>query len=125
MPVWFIKHSPNILSASEKQSLAKSITELYVSVGLPPFYVQVHFIQDEPNSAFIGGEVHPNFAALTIYHIARAFRTDDQKQRFLSRIDAIINPVFEPKGMDWEYFITESPRDLWKINGMVPPEAGL
>lgn len=45
------------------------------------------------------------------------------KKRFLSRVDAVLNPMFEPKGMDWEYFITEAPRDLWKINGLVPPEA--
>ena len=33
--------------------------------------------------------------------------------------------MMEGKGdVDWEYFVNESPRDLWKINGMVPPLPG-
>ncbi|KAJ5086144.1 hypothetical protein N7532_010915 [Penicillium argentinense] len=124
MPVWYIKHSSNTILPDEKVQLAKSITQLYVSYGLPPFYVQVHFIEDVPGTAFIGGEVHPNFAAITIYHVARSFPNDEAKQRFLSRVDSILNPILEPKGMDWEYFIAETSRDLWKVNGMVPPPSG-
>ncbi|KAJ5363734.1 uncharacterized protein N7496_009447 [Penicillium cataractarum] len=124
MPIWYINHSPNILSAAEKQQLAKSITNIYASNGLPAFYVQVHFIEDAPGTAFIGGEIHAKFAGITIYHLARAFKSDETKQRFLSRVNEVLNPVFEPKGMDWEYFITEASRDLWRMNGLVPPEAG-
>ncbi|KXG54488.1 Tautomerase [Penicillium griseofulvum] len=124
MPLWDIKHSPNTITALEKEQLAKSITKLYVSYGLPAFYVQVRFTEDTPGTAFVGGETHPNFAALTIYHIARAFKSDESKQRFLADVDAILNPVFESKGMDWEYWITEVSRDLWKLNGLVPPPTG-
>lgn len=124
MPSWYIKHSPNTITAPEKEQLAKSITRLYVSVGLPAFYVQVHFIENIPGTSFVGGELHPNFAALTIYHIARAFKTDEAKRGFLAAVDEILNPFFEPKGMEWEYFIAESSRDLWKINGLVPPQPG-
>lgn len=45
------------------------------------------------------------------------------KKRFLSPVDAVLNPTLEPKGMDWEYLITEAPRDLWKINRLAPTEA--
>lgn len=124
MPSWYIKHSPNTITAPEKEQLAKSITRLYVSHGLPAFYVQVHFIENIPGTSFVGGEPHPNFAALTIYHIARAFKTDEAKRGFLAAVDEILNPFFEPKGMEWEYFIAESSRDLWKINGLVPPQPG-
>jgi phenylpyruvate tautomerase PptA (4-oxalocrotonate tautomerase family) len=124
MPVWYIKHSPNTIKALEKEQLAKSITKHYVSVGLPAFYVQVHFDEDVPGTTFVGGEPHPKFAAITIYHIARAFKNDEAKQRFMTAIDGILNPLFEPKGMEWEYFIAETSRDLWKINGLVPPETG-
>ncbi|KAJ5365477.1 Tautomerase [Penicillium concentricum] len=124
MPAWYIKHSPNTITAPEKEQLAKSITRLYVSYGLPAFYVQVHFIEDIPGTAFVGGEPHPNFAAVTIYHVARAFQNDETKQRFLTDVDEILNPVFEPKGMEWEYWVTEVSRDLWKINGLVPPQPG-
>ncbi|CAI7641665.1 unnamed protein product [Penicillium viridicatum] len=110
MPSWHIKHSPNTITAPEKEQLAKSITSLYVSVGLPAFYVQVHFTENIPG--------------LTIYHIARAFKTDEAKRGFLAAVDEILNPFFERKGMEWEYFIAEASRDLWKINGLVPPQPG-
>ncbi|KAJ5617202.1 Tautomerase [Penicillium hordei] len=124
MPSWHIRHSPDTITAPEKEQLAKSITKLYVSYGLPAFYVQVHFIENIPGSSFVGGEPHPKSAALEIYHVARAFFTDEAKQRFLAAVDEILNPFFEPKGMEWEYFIIESSRDLWKINGLVPPQPG-
>ena len=124
MPVWYINHSPNVFSVDEKQHLAKSITNIYVSNGLPAFYVRVHFVEDAAGTAFIGGEIHPRFAGITIYHLARVFSSDEIKQRFHSRVNEVLSPVFEPKGMDWEYFITEASRDLWRINGLVPPAAG-
>ncbi|KAJ5156940.1 uncharacterized protein N7482_008040 [Penicillium canariense] len=120
----YINHSPDILSGAEKEHLARTITNFYVSKGLPAFYVRVHFTEDAPGTAFIGGENHTNYAGITIYHLARTFQSDEARQRFLSGVDKIPNPVFAPKGMDWEYFITESSRDLWRMNGLVPPEAG-
>ena len=37
----------------------------------------------------------------------------------------MLNPVLGSKdGVDWEYSISESPRDLWKINVIVPPMPG-
>jgi hypothetical protein len=124
MPVWYIKHSPNTITPTEKEQLAKSITNLYGSYGLPAFYVQSHLYRGCPWYSFRWGEVHPNFAAVTIYHIARAFQSDEAKQRFLSGVDNILDPVFESKGMEWEYFIAEASRDLWKMNGLVPPQPG-
>ena len=32
--------------------------------------------------------------------------------------------MFEPKGMDWEYWVQGASRDLWKIDGIVPPPTG-
>ncbi|KAH2920767.1 hypothetical protein KXW25_003033 [Aspergillus fumigatus] len=124
MPRWLIQHSPNTLTPEEKSHLAQQITQAYVGFGLPAFYVQVHFIEQPAGTSFIGGEQHPNFVALTIYHLARTMTSDEQRQGFLKRIDAFLTPMFEPKGIDWEYFVTEAPRDLWKINGLAPPAAG-
>ncbi|KAG2004001.1 hypothetical protein GB937_009238 [Aspergillus fischeri] len=124
MPRWLIQHSPNTLTPEEKSHLAQQITQAYVGFGLPAFYVQVHFTEQPADTSFIGGEQHPNFVALTIYHLARTMTSDEQRQGFLKHIDAVMTPMFEPKGIDWEYFVTEAPRDLWKINGLVPPAAG-
>jgi len=57
-----INHTPNILSAAEKEQLAKPLTDNYVSKRLPAFYVQVHFIEDAPGCAFISGEIYPKVA---------------------------------------------------------------
>lgn len=124
MPLWQINHSRNTLSDEEKHTLAKQITQTYVKYGLPAFYVQVQYHELSPTTSFTGGEHNPKFVGLTIYHLARAMSTDEQVQRFLADIDAVLTPLFEPKGLDWEYFVTEAPRHLWKINGLVPPAAG-
>jgi hypothetical protein len=58
---------------------------------------------------------------VTIYHVARAIRSDEKKQKFLTGIDNILHPVFDSKGMDWKYFIVEASRDLWKVNGLMAP----
>ncbi|KAB8072799.1 putative oxalocrotonate tautomerase [Aspergillus leporis] len=123
MPLWLIHHSPKILTDEDKHTLAQGITDLYTAAGLPAFYVRIHFHEMPMSDTFIGGKPHPKSVDLTIYHLARVMTTDEQKKRFLDAVDAILNPVFEPKGIDWEYFVQELPRDLWKINGLVPPEA--
>ncbi|KAJ5989783.1 hypothetical protein N7499_010317 [Penicillium canescens] len=114
--------NPNTISPTDKEQLAKSITKLYVSYGLPAFYVQAHFIKDVPGTAFVGGEVHPNFA--DIYRVARAFQSEEAKQRFFSGVDNILDPECESKEMEWEYFIAEASRDLWKMSGLVPQQPG-
>lgn len=98
MPVCCIDHSPNILSAAEKQQLAKSITSVYVSIGLPAFYVQVRFTEYNAGTAFIGGKIHGKLAGIAIHHIACVFKV--MKPRFLLRGNEVVNPVFEPKDMN-------------------------
>ena len=124
MPQWEFHLSSAFLSNDEMESLSKAITRIYTRLGLPPFYVQVRFIEDKPNCLFIGGEKHTKFVGLTIFHLTRTFETDEQKKRFLDKVDQVLNPIFHTKGLDWEYWVTEGPRDLWKINGLVPPPSG-
>ena len=121
MPLWDIHTSGSMFSPGEKQDLAKKITKIY-SI-LPPFYVRVRFTEDPLDSVFSGGEKETNLVHLQIYHLARHFQSTEQKIGFLKRVDAVLNPVMEAKGFDWEYTVNESPRDLWKMNGLVPPEA--
>ncbi|TVY54655.1 hypothetical protein LCER1_G005806 [Lachnellula cervina] len=124
MPLWNIKHSPNLLSPSEKQSIAKAATSIYKSIGLPAFYVQVIFTEVPPISLFVGGEAHPKYANIEINHIARSIRGDEDKKRFLDSVDGVFTRLFEDKGASWEYFVGESERGLWKINGVHPPDEG-
>ena len=36
----------------------------------------------------------------------------------------MLKPFIADAGYDWEYSITESSRDLWKVQGLVPPMPG-
>ena len=124
MPLWKIQHSPNLFSLSEKETISKAATSLYKSIGLPAFYVQVVFSEVPPESLFVGGDAHTKYANIEVHHIARSVRGAENKKVFLDNVDAIFTRLFEKKGMSWEYFVSESERDMWKINGIYPPDAG-
>ena len=104
--------------------MAQSLTQIYTAAGLPPFYVRVRFNENQPSNVYSGGEPHKELVLIQVWHLARQMTSDEQKKRFLAWVDSILTPVFEPKGVDWEYFVTETPRDLWKINGLIPPSPG-
>jgi hypothetical protein len=42
-------------------------------------------------------------------------------KRFLDKVDETLKPFIADQGYDWEYSTEEANRDLWKINGMLPP----
>jgi hypothetical protein len=71
---------------------------------------------------FVGGESRPNFVNLSIAHIARSHKHETDRMDFLKKIDLILER-FKTKGLDWEYFIVDTLRQQWKINGMYPPLA--
>lgn len=121
MPLWDIHTSGPLFNPEEKQELAKKITQIYAL--LPAFYVRVRFTEHALGATFSGGEADTKFVHLQIWHLARHFQSTEQKQGFLKRMDAVVTPTMEGKGLEWEYTVNESPRDLWKMNGMVPPEA--
>lgn len=39
-------------------------------------------------------------------------------------MDDALKPYIADKGYDWEYSVEETRRDLWKIQGLVPPMPG-
>ncbi|KAL0930560.1 enzyme [Colletotrichum truncatum] len=124
MPVWIFTHSKDAFTPDEKASLASEVTQIYTRLGLPAFYVNVQFIEMPVHDFYIAGVRRSKFTLITIYHVARRFENESVKVRFLGKVDSILNPKLGAKGMDWEYFIQESPREFWKINGIIPPPTG-
>lgn len=140
MPLWIIYHPPTVYqNEEEKQVLAKAITEIYTAVPLPAFYVNVIFIPVQPSSYFIGGVARPSpyssanepgpdsskpWIRITIQNIARKIPNKEIGDRFLARVDKALKPFIEDKGYDWEYSVEETSRDLWKVQGLVPPMPG-
>ncbi|KAF2256211.1 hypothetical protein BU26DRAFT_472266 [Trematosphaeria pertusa] len=141
MPLWLIYHPTNTFTTpTEKSALATSITTVYTAVNLPAFYVNVLFIPLSPHSIYIGGTPRPSapsttnsepgpdsskpFIRITVQNIARKIPNDAIRDRFLGSVDAALKPFIEDKGYDWEYSLEETNRDLWKVQGLVPPMPG-
>lgn len=121
MPLIRLFISPHVLSASEKKELAQSLTWIYINSKLPAFYVNVIFVEVEENSFYIGGEARANFVRIAIEHIALNFPDSGRELAYMKALDDIIVPLFTAKGLDWEYHISQTPRELWKVQSLVPP----
>lgn len=124
MPLLRFYLAPNLLSSSEKKNLAKQLTEIYTAADIPAFFVDVVYIEVPKDSIYVGGEEAGDFVRICIEHIARRMATEERKQAYMGKLDAIIIPVFKPKNLRWEYHITETPRELWKVQSLVPPPTG-
>jgi phenylpyruvate tautomerase PptA (4-oxalocrotonate tautomerase family) len=124
MPLWVLYHSPGAFSPEEKKDLAQKLTKVYYR--FPDFYVNVVFLEIPPGDFFIGGEVRPEGVHITIRHAARHLGKEDQAVRdeWIGRFDAVLTSFFSEKNLDWEYSVEDVPRELWKINGIFPPELG-
>jgi Putative oxalocrotonate tautomerase enzyme len=130
MPLWVIYHPEGTFATTEsKQALSKSITTIYTSVGLPPFYVVVEFVALPNSNIFVGGENPPPskpFVRIVVDHIAINMQGDkDRMLSMVSHVDNALKPHIADKGYGWEYHIDETRRELWKINGIVPPPCKL
>ncbi|CAI6338243.1 unnamed protein product [Periconia digitata] len=144
MPLWAIYHSPSTFTTSaEKSALVAAITDIYTNPAgpaLPKFYVVVQFFALESSNFYVGGIPRPSpqnpssnepggdpsipFVRITIQNIARKIGNDTVRDRFLTRVDDALKPHIEDKGYDWEYSVLETSRDLWKVQGLVPPMPG-
>lgn len=124
MPLWQIFHPEGTFTTPEsKQALAADITSIYTTFSLPAFYVVVNFIPQPAHNTYIGGQ-NPTrpFIRLVVDHIAVHLGSDQtHMQSVTARVDAALKPHVADEGYDWEYHVDETPRGLWKINGLNPP----
>jgi phenylpyruvate tautomerase PptA (4-oxalocrotonate tautomerase family) len=99
MPLWDIHTPPGALSPEEKQHIAKSLTPIYTSAGIPAFYVRVRFQEYEPVNVYSGGESDDKIVLIEVLHLARTMPNDEVKERFLNTVDKVLTPVLEKKGV--------------------------
>lgn len=64
------------------------------------------------------------FVRLVFEHLARSFSDRQFELGFMARVDGVLKPMFEERGLSWEYHVVESPRRLWKIESVIPPPTG-
>ena len=123
MPLWNLYCSEGAYSREDKCAFAQAITDIYAAIGMPRFYVAVVFHEVPNDSLFIGGTPRENFVRISIDHIARS-AAPDQREILLKFLNKSIHPFVRDRGLDWEIHIDETPRDLWTIQGMRPPDEG-
>ncbi len=121
MPLWTIYHTPNVFSDNEKSELAKSITEVYVTVGLPRFYVVTVFKEIEPSDFYVGGEQTGTAVRIVVDHIARTLPDKAGRERITQYLGRVLAPHLDRADVHWEFHIDETSEELWMINGLVPP----
>ena len=123
MPKWQFAHTKGAFTKEDKEKLAKGMARIYVAYGLPAFYAHVQFIELGADDFWSGGEIpdHPS-TTISIYHAAANVRNKDEGEQFLKALDDVVRPVLKPKGIRWESNVYETPRDLWRLQGMAPPD---
>jgi phenylpyruvate tautomerase PptA (4-oxalocrotonate tautomerase family) len=128
MPLWQIYHPPSVFTTDEeKAALAADITAIYTGIGLPAFYVIIHFNALEASTVYVGGQSQQGaetpFIRIVITHIAvRLPDNTDVYNTTTAKIDAALKPHVYDKGYKSEYHVGETERRLWKIDGLIPPE---
>lgn len=102
MPLWEIFHSVAAFAEPHAKAwLAGNITELYVAVGLPRFYVNVFFHELPGENLFLGGipaatsgnsslTLERPFVRLSIQHIAiHNIGRDEAVKSLVARLDKV------------------------------------
>ncbi len=119
MPLWKFYHPEGAFSAEDKQAIAEKITTVYRM--LPKFYVGVVFQAVPADSFYIGGEPADDFVRIWVDHIARTFKDEALKGRFLNAVAQLLAPYLDGRGLRWEMHVDETPFSLWTIQGLRPP----
>ncbi|NGN68837.1 4-oxalocrotonate tautomerase [Streptomyces sp. A7024] len=125
MPLWTVHHTPGTFTDEDKHRLATRIADHYEAAGLPRFYVMTLFHETRPEDFYVGGEPAPAGVRIAVDHIARRNPDEDSRRRTAQWIKGMLRPQLEQHpGLHWEFHVDETSRDLWMINGIVPPPEG-
>lgn len=125
MPRWFFQHTHNAFSLEDKEQLAKGMANIYKTFGLPGFLAHCHFLDLGEGNFWSGGEQpdHPS-CTISIFHAAANVRNYEEGENFLKALDDVLRPVLKPKNIRWESNVYETPRDFWRVQGMIVPDFG-
>ncbi|MCM6775654.1 tautomerase family protein [Nocardia sp. CDC159] len=124
MPLWHVYHPIGAYSAADKQNFARDITGIYTAVGLPEFYAMVLFHEVDTHDFYVGGRPAGDAVRIVVEHLARHLDDPVRRRAMTERLDAVMRPYTRDRGLHWEFHIDETPRDLWMIAGLWPPDPG-
>ncbi|TKY89734.1 hypothetical protein EX895_001519 [Sporisorium graminicola] len=132
MPLHRIYTPKHFFTKEEKRELVESVTSLYVRMGLPPFLVNVLFIQLEDDDFYIGMQAHSEraqeqgkkFVRIVSQHLARTSEGKERRMKTIESLEERFRTVLERKRCEWEIHIEEPPADLWHLSGFRYPAPG-
>lgn len=78
MPLHRIYSAKGVFSPSDKEAIARNITNIY-SV-LPKFYTVVTFVDVDEDSIYVGGKANSRFVRLATQHLARENTNPDRAE---------------------------------------------
>ncbi|MFI5798745.1 tautomerase family protein [Streptomyces sp. NPDC051677] len=124
MPYWEIFTPENAFTPEDKEQLSEAITSIYVDYqSLPKFYVVVLFKDMPANTMYVGGKPANNFVRIRLDHIARQMDGAEIRAMFMGLVEEKLAAFVKDRGYDWEVHVDETPIDLWRTQGLVPPPA--
>lgn len=125
MPMWQIYHPEGAFADEEKREVSQRITDLYYAGTpfLPRFYVTVHFHALGANALFNSGEYTNDFVSIQVDHVARQMNDPEEEKKFVQRCKEAVEPLIKKHGLRWEFYIDQTPTELWLVDGLVPPPA--
>ncbi|MHB8531173.1 MAG: tautomerase family protein [Solirubrobacteraceae bacterium] len=125
MPLWQIYTPEHAYSKEDKQEIAEAITSFYDKVvHLPRFYVVVIFEERPADTIWVGGEAANRFVRIVVDHIARHTSNEAERDFAMAALEKLLAPYVKDRGYDWEIHCDETPKDLWRVQGLTPPPSG-
>lgn len=124
MPYWEIFTPQSAYTPEDKKAFATAITDACVSfVDIPAFYVVVRFHEYAADEMYVGGEAQENFIRVVTDTIARQMETTEIRHAVMTAIEGAMVPFVKDRGYNWEIHLDETPMDLWRVQGLIPPPA--
>lgn len=122
MVYWEVFAPEGAFTPRDREQLSEAITSIYANyVNLPKFYVVVLSKDMPANTMYVGGKAANNFVRIVVDHIARQMETAEMRAVCMTVIEQKLAPFVKDRGYDWEVHLDETPTDLWRMQGLVPP----
>jgi phenylpyruvate tautomerase PptA (4-oxalocrotonate tautomerase family) len=125
MPTYTVLAHPAALDADRKRALAARVTAVHSEeTGAPASFVQVIYLEPDPESHYIGGEPAPAGSVHAHGHI-RAGRTERTKTAVLERLrDETVAVTRLPSDLVWVYLSEIPPNQMIEFGRVLPAAGG-
>jgi phenylpyruvate tautomerase PptA (4-oxalocrotonate tautomerase family) len=124
MPTYVVTSTPGRLSAENKQTIAKDITDIHCSVtGAPKYFVQILFNGVPTENYFLAGKRLEEDNIYIHAHI-RSGRTTESKQKIMNDIISSVTAETGADKSSLQVYITDIPASQVAEFGSILPEPG-